>query len=190
MNVARAATALLALGLIGSAAPGEQNPRNGYVDCAASRIDAPRLRNAVLAAARPRGDTRTFFTNNVVVVAPAPLREGPPDMLAHVAGPSICGSGGCNAYLFEGGASMRLLGRFIPARLPIRVLDSTHNGRRDIGVTVNGGGVRKGYVGALRFDGKVYAGNPTLASIDHAPAGAGTTVLGLPGQAEDQCRLR
>lgn len=190
MNAARAATALLALWLTGSAPPGTPNPQTGYADCAPSKIDAPRLRRAILAAARPRGDTRRFFADNVVVVAPAPLRDGPPDMLAYVAGPSICGSGGCNAYLFEGGAPDRVLGRITPARLPIRVLDSIHEGRRDIGVTVNGGGVRQGYVGTLRFDGKAYAGNPTLAGVARAPADAGTAVIGLPGQAAGQCRLR
>ncbi|KTF67514.1 hypothetical protein ACNFJ7_05525 [Sphingomonas sp. HT-1] len=188
------AAAIVALALAGPAVGQGPQAQDGYADCAprAGGIDAPRLRRAILAAARPRIGADTFFDDNVVVVAPARLGRGQPDVIAYVAGPRICGSGGCNAYVFEreGRAGYRPLGTIVPARLPIHVLETRHGGRQDLGVAVNGGGVRVGYVGALPFNGRRYAGNPTLSGVRHVARGSGTVLIGLPGQAEGQCRLR
>lgn len=180
------AAGLLGIGLTPAAGAGTGG---GYADCSPARgIDVPRLRRAIVAAARPRSHAATFFADNVVVVAPVSLRRGTPDLMAYVAGPRICGTGGCNAYLF--GPDYRPLGAVTPARLPIRLLATSHHGRRDIGVPVSGGGVRGAYAGALRFDGASYARNPTLPGVDRVGRDAGTVVIGLPGQAADQCRLR
>lgn len=137
----------------------------------------------------PGRHAATFFTDNVVVVATARLQERSPDILVYVAGTLICGSGGCNAYLF-GSDDYRPLAGISPARLPIRALDRIHHGRWDIGVPARGVGVRDAYVGALAFDGRRYAANPTLTGVPRAAPGGGRLLMGLPGAVRGQCRLR
>lgn len=156
----------------------------------AAIIDVVGSRGATVAADRP-------FANNLVIVAPAELRHGRSDLVAYVSGSRICGTGGCNAYVFEqrpasagASSSYRLVTKIVPARLPISVLPTSHNGWRDIGVKVAGGGIIPGYTAALSHDGKSYDSNPTLKGIPQVRAGSGEIILGPPGASSKQCRLR
>jgi hypothetical protein len=190
----RIAAAIFALELLGMAQSGTAAETDGYIDCRAkgSPIVPPGLRQAIVAAVGPRTGKPNFFADNVVVVAPIDDNDGRSDWLAYIAGPGVCGSGGCNAYLFQRNTvkGYRSFGRILPARLPIRVLDSVHKGRRDLSIPVSGGGVTQAYSGVIPFDGRRYAGNPTLANIRHVPPDSGGIVIGLPGQSTRQCRLR
>lgn len=192
-TIALPALAAFLLASLTAAAPqGEPVP-----DCTADRLGgaaAPQVRAALLKAAGPRavaaGDR--WFTDNVVMVAPAGLNTQRHTLLAYVSGRRICGSGGCNAYVLAGsgtGTAYSTVARIVPARLPISRLPAVHHGWHDLGVPVAGGGVRQGHVAALAFDGRGYAGNPTLRAVPRA-TDAGEVVLGLAGTVAAQCRLR
>lgn len=82
------------------------------------------------------------------------------EIVVYVSGRSWCGSGGCTLLVLEPHrSSYKIIGRTSTVKLPIRILSSTTNGRQDIGVWVQGGGVRSGYEARLRFDGKQYPSN-------------------------------
>lgn len=138
-----------------------------------------------------------FFAEHSVIVASAKLRRGHSDLIAYASGRSICGSGGCKAYVFEERSRSALdhpnyvlLTKIVPARLPISALPTIHNGWRDIGVNVAGGGIVNGYTAALSYDGKSYDSNPTLPNVPKAKVRLGEVLLGPPGASNNQCRLR
>ena len=75
-----------------------------------------------------------------------------------------CGSGGCTALLLEpGDGSFRVIEKFTLVRLPIRVLASKSHGWHDLAMPVAGGGIINGYMALLRFDGRKYPSNPSMA---------------------------
>ncbi|PIB95710.1 hypothetical protein [Caulobacter sp. X] len=84
----------------------------------------------------------------------------------------FCGSGGCVLVVLRdrGGRYDKVL-RSTVTRAPIRVLPTRSQGWRDIAVNVGGGGLEPGTV-RLRFNGKRYPGNPTLAPRIPAPRSA------------------
>ena len=174
-----------------------------YPACDAARLqgaDLPAFKHVIVNSTRsinPTGAAYRFFIVNQVIVAPAELRRGHRDFIVYVRGPGVCGTSGCAAYIFEklntpatAQPEYRLLTKILPARLPIRVLPTMHNRARDIGVAVEGGGIRIGYTGALVFDGISYANNPTLARVHHVKATDGRIVLGAPSASIQQCQLR
>lgn len=176
-----------------------------YSECQKNHLDganSAELKEAIAKAAGARvaaGSLDRFFTENLVIVAPAYLRDGQRDFIAYVSGGQICGSGGCNAYVLKQqdragteGSSFELVTEIVPARVPISVLPVMHNGWHDIGVKVAGGGNRfiPGYVGALAYDGSAYQSNPTLDDVREVDDGSGRIILGPPGAAPGQCRLR
>jgi len=74
-----------------------------------------------------------------------------------------CGTGGCpTLILARRGSSYRVVAKITITRPPIRVLTATSNGCHDIGVWVEGGGIRPGYEAELRFNGKTYPTNPSV----------------------------
>ena len=76
----------------------------------------------------------------------------------------FCGSGGCNLYVIAPGShGFRVLMRSTITNLPIQLLATSSHGWRDIGVTVSGGGIRRPYMARIRFNGRRYPGNPTVA---------------------------
>lgn len=175
----------------------------GYPTCAASHLDGVdpmRLKRALVDAVGPniaRPDADRFFSDNVVLAAPAPLSRGHSDVIVYTQGPRVCGSGGCNLYVLArkaGGASSRpsyrLLGKVTAARPPVSVLPTIHNGRHDLGVGVAGGGIRDPYTAALAFDGKRYPGNPTLPGIPRGTGDMGHVILASADGSGPQCRLR
>jgi len=85
------------------------------------------------------------------------------DFLVYLTGREWCGTGGCLLLVLEpDGAGYKIIGRTSLVRLPIRILPTLTNGYHDLGVWVQGGGFRPAYEAALPFNGKAYAGNPTI----------------------------
>jgi hypothetical protein len=84
-------------------------------------------------------------------------------VLVYITGQNWCGSGGCQMLVLEPeGSSYRVITRTTITQLPIRILRSTTNGRHDLGVWVQGGGVQPGYEAILSFNGKMYPNNPSM----------------------------
>lgn len=99
--------------------------------------------------------------------------DGSPEWIAHVVGPSVCGTGGCDTMVFgEGGHGLELVARISATRPPIAIADTTTMGWRDLVVHVAGGGILPGYDAKLRFDGSSY---PSNATVDPAEPLKGTT---------------
>jgi hypothetical protein len=105
--------------------------------------------------------------------------DGVAEIIVHVAGPDVCGTGGCDTLVFtRKGGALRLLARIGPARPPIVVARSSTHGWRDLLVQVSGGGVPAGYAARLRFDGRSYPRNPTVRPAEQVSGGAeGRTVI-------------
>ena len=83
--------------------------------------------------------------------------------LVYLSNRDWCGSGGCTLLVLEqNNGSFRKISGMTISNLPIRVLDTTSNGWHDIGVRVKGG-VDPGHEARMRYDGKKYPLNPSLA---------------------------
>ena len=104
--------------------------------------------------------------------------DGDPEVLVHVVGPMLCGTGGCNTLVFTSGDSGYALVADIPVtRPPIRVSPRTSNGWRNLLVRVSGGGVIPGYEAELPFDGERYPANPTVPPAEPVSDTAGAVVV-------------
>ena len=100
------------------------------------------------------------------------------EIVVYVSGRSWCGSGGCTLLVLEPHrSSYKIIGRTSTVKLPIRILSSTTNGRQDIGVWVQGGGVRSGYETRLRFDGEQYRSNAAVSPRQESVAKMAGRVL-------------
>ena len=85
------------------------------------------------------------------------------EWIVHLAGPSVCGTGGCSTLVFtEVDGVLRLLTRITVTRPPIVIAESTTNGWRDLIAHVAGGGILPGHDARLRYDGSTYPGNATV----------------------------
>jgi len=87
------------------------------------------------------------------------------EIVVYFSGELWCGSGGCRMLILDtDGVSFNVIYKMTVARPPIRVLHSMSNGRYDIGVWVQGGGVQPGYEAILRYDGTFYRCDPSVSS--------------------------
>jgi hypothetical protein len=90
-----------------------------------------------------------------------------PEWIEHVAGPSVCGTGGCDTLVFkESKHGLALVTRITVTRPPIIVADTETDGWRDLIVDVSGGGILPGRRARLRYDGRTYPTNPTVAPAE------------------------
>jgi hypothetical protein len=83
--------------------------------------------------------------------------DGEPEAIVYVAGPRVCGTGGCNAHIFarrEGG--YKLISTIGISRPPIIASHRRTHGWKNLIVFVAGGGVLPGYYAELPFDGSTY----------------------------------
>jgi hypothetical protein len=104
-------------------------------------------------------DKTTRFSSAIVKVD----NDTKSEAVVYISGQSWCGSGGCTLLVLEPhGSSYKAIGRTTIVKLPIRVLSRTTNGRPDLGVWVQGGGIQPGYEAILSFDGKAYPSNPSI----------------------------
>jgi hypothetical protein len=89
--------------------------------------------------------------------------DGIDEIILYATDSSWCGSGGCTLFILENeGSSFRVVSRTTISNLPVKLLDSSNNGWRDIAITVRGGGVMEPYEVLLSFDGESYPSNPTI----------------------------
>ena len=103
--------------------------------------------------------------------------DGRDEVLAYVAGPMVCGTGGCPLYVFAPAASgYDLVARMSVVQVPVRVSPERTNGWRDLVVAVAGGGIPAGHA-VLKFDGKSYPSNPTVPPAGPAASLEGTEIL-------------
>jgi hypothetical protein len=108
--------------------------------------------------------------------------DGVDEAIVYLLGSNWCGSGGCNMLVLrQERGSWKVVSTITIVRPPVRVLESTSNGWRDIGVWVQGGGIRRGYEAELRFNGKTYSRNPSIPPAKYVGQGAsGETVIAAP----------
>ena len=89
--------------------------------------------------------------------------DGSREAVVYVEGRYLCGSGGCHTLVFRSDrSSYRLISAIPMTWPPIRVLEGTTNGWRDLSVWVRGGGL-SGYEALLPFDGHSYPTNPSMS---------------------------
>jgi len=104
--------------------------------------------------------------------------SGKPEDIVYVSGQDWCGSGGCTLLILEPSeATFKILGKVTIVQLPVRLLASSRNWHPDIGVTVQGGGVRVGYEAVLSFNGENYPRNPSLPPARKAAAVQGKVII-------------
>jgi hypothetical protein len=139
----------------------------GILPAAGQRLNSPRRPDSGLKAFLQRYlsdrrfgvDKTTRFSSASVQRSDGTIEE----VVIYVSGQTWCGSGGCLLLvLAPRGKSYNIIGRTSIVWPPIRVLQSSTNGRRDIGVWVQGGGILPGYEAVLQFNGKKYPSNPTV----------------------------
>ncbi len=88
--------------------------------------------------------------------------DGNDELLAYFIGPTICGSGGCNLYVFEQDDGVLVeRGRLTVTKLPVGVAEGNEQGWRDLVVTVGGGGIEGG-LRNVPWTGEAYHSNPTV----------------------------
>lgn len=86
-----------------------------------------------------------------------------PEWIVHIAGPAVCGTGGCETLvLAQAERGLRLVARISVTRPPLVVAATSTHGWRDLIVHVRGGGILPGYDARLRYDGTSYPPNPTV----------------------------
>lgn len=85
-------------------------------------------------------------------------------LVVYLMGRDFCGTSGCRVLILTPENTSYRVVADIGGWLPVRVLRGVNNGWHDIGVWVEGGGITRGYIAVLRFDGSSYPDNPTLSS--------------------------
>ena len=104
--------------------------------------------------------------------------DGQDEVVVHVTSRDYCGSGGCVTLVLQRtGQGYRTMMRASVTRPPIRVLETRHQGWKDIGVTVSGGGAGPAYEAALAFDGRRYPSNPTTPPARPVKDAPGVTLI-------------
>ena len=89
--------------------------------------------------------------------------DGTPEVIVHVVGPGVCGTGGCETHIFaRHGARYKLISTIDLSRPMIIAALGRSHGWRNLIVFVAGGGIVPGYYAELRFNGKTYPENPTV----------------------------
>ena len=165
------------LALLGLAACGSDKPAPAPAAQAPAAPDRPAppaeadLASAVAAALGDDFDAR-YFAASVDLNG-----DGREEALAYVAGPMVCGTGGCPLYVFTPGASgYDLVAQMSVVQVPVRVSSTRTNGWRDLVVAIAGGGIPAGNA-VLKFDGKTYPSNPTVSPAEPAASLEGTEIL-------------
>lgn len=90
--------------------------------------------------------------------------DGRSEFVAYVYGFDVCGSGGCRTVVLTPiGNGYRLVAEIPISHPPIVLRRGKSHGWRNLAVFVAGGGILPGYMAELRFDGRTYPENPTVA---------------------------
>ncbi|HEV7660849.1 MAG TPA: hypothetical protein VGO55_13505 [Allosphingosinicella sp.] len=110
-------------------------------------------------------DARAEWPDTSYLAAFADLNgDGRDEALVSLQSGMFCGSGGCALYVYTpAGASWRQVAELTIVNAPVRLLNTRSRGWRDLAVTVRGGGIHIPREARMRFDGRTYASNPSLA---------------------------
>jgi putative lipoprotein len=103
--------------------------------------------------------------------------DGLNEFIVYVSGQDHCGTGGCRVLVLNAhdGAWRTVMDASV-SRLPIRLLDTSSHGWRDLGVSFGGGGLAPG-LARMRFDGNSYPDNPTGPSAADADMSEGSVLI-------------
>jgi hypothetical protein len=103
--------------------------------------------------------------------------DGQQEVVAYVAGPMVCGTGGCTVYVLTPTADgLRLVSAISVVQPPVRLSPRSSQGWRNLIVGIAGGGIPAG-AAELEFDGKAYPSNPTVPPAKPAAGLDGATIL-------------
>ncbi|MEA3012936.1 MAG: hypothetical protein QOD42_1481 [Sphingomonadales bacterium] len=110
-------------------------------------------------------EARADYGETSYVAAFADLNgDGRDEALVSLQSGMFCGSGGCALYIYTpAGASWREVAELTIVNAPVRLLSTRSRGWRDLAVMVRGGGIHIPHEARIRFDGRTYASNPSLA---------------------------
>ena len=90
--------------------------------------------------------------------------DGVAEVIVFALDREYCGSGGCTMFVLTPTRNgYHVVTRTTVTRPPVRALSTSSHGWRDLAVRVSGGGVRQPYDVQLRFDGRSYPSNPSVA---------------------------
>ena len=93
--------------------------------------------------------------------------DGTPDALVYVFGKGMCGTGGCDALVFQSvNAQYGLISDIGLAWNPIIVSQHKTQGWNDLILFVVGGGIQPGYYAVLKFDRNKYPSNATVEPVE------------------------
>lgn len=104
--------------------------------------------------------------------------DGAAETVALIAGPMVCGTGGCPVMIFAGDAATGyvLIGRLSVVQGPIWVSPRVSHGWRNLVVGIGGGGSPAGRA-ELAHDGSGYPANPTVPPAQPADDAEGLQLL-------------
>lgn len=142
---------------------------------------------AALAAGAPNGIAspvlddyirQTFHLSRYKLVEADLNGDRRPEAIIYANDPSYCGTGGCSLFVLTPARNgYRVVLHASVSRPPVWLLATRTRGWRDLGVTVSGGGVTKPYVARLRFNGRNYPGNPSIAPAARLAHPSGRIIL-------------
>ena len=109
-------------------------------------------------------EARQDYPDTTYVAAFADLNgDGRDEALVSLQSGMFCGSGGCALYVYTPArGSWRQAAELTIVNAPVRLLASRSHGWRDLSVAVRGGGALP-RTAWIRFNGRTYAANPSLA---------------------------
>ncbi|GAA0178763.1 hypothetical protein SH2C18_17560 [Clostridium sediminicola] len=85
-----------------------------------------------------------------------------PETFVYLVGPSVCGTGGCSALIFESQKDeYKPVSRFTLVNNPIIISKNKTNGWNDIIMDVYGGGIER-FFSELKYDNYTYPLNPSV----------------------------
>lgn len=110
-------------------------------------------------------EARVDWPDTSYVAAFADLNgDGREEALVSLHSGLFCGSGGCALYIYTpAGAGWREVAELTIVNAPVRLLNTRTRGWRDLAVHVRGGGMEIPHEARIRFDGRTYASNPSMA---------------------------
>jgi hypothetical protein len=135
--------------------------------CPAPAAAAPPSRNQALRLFLQASfaEARADYPDTTYIATYADLNgDGRDEALVSLNSGYFCGSGGCALHIYTPqGNSWREVAELTIVNLPVRLLGTQSRGWHDLAVQVRGGGVDRPREARIRFNGRSYATNPSIA---------------------------